>query len=175
MRCFIGIPLSDKVRQRLVKAQKAFSNIGRTNLVKPEHMHISLKFLGDVEPKMISKKLSSISFNSFSVSVKDISFFPKPDYIRVIHSPVDQGLTELTDLYKKIISSLNLRPDRFNPHVTLARVKFVKKASDIVSVCLTEKFELDFPVNLFNLYSSVLTPQGPIYEVVKSFSSKDNT
>jgi len=114
--------------------------------------------------------LSNIKFKPFKASLKDLSFFPKRDYIRVIHSPVAQGRADVMALYNNIVEALSVeKDDKFTPHATLARVNFVKSTNTLARACFSAKFEQDFNVDCFNLYSSKLTPKGPVYTIIRSF------
>ncbi len=59
---------------------------------------------------------------------------------------------------------------RFHSHATLARVKFIenkeKFKENIKKIRLEKK---EFGVDCFKLIKSVLTGEGPVYEVVKEF------
>ena len=173
MRCFIGVPLPENVKVRLLKAQQCFRGVdARMSLTAKDNFHVTLNFLDDVDniPK-IDESLKQIEFKPFKASLKDISFFPKREYIRVIHSPVNQGKQNLIELYNKIVEALVLKPDdRFSPHATLARVNFVKSTNTLSRACFNERFEEEFNVDSFNLYSSKLTPQGSFYKVLHSYS-----
>lgn len=176
MRCFIGIPLPERVRRTLVKAQDGFRHVdARMKLVKEPNLHITLHFLGSVDNvEKIDESLREVNFKSFKASLKDLSFFPKKSYIRVIHSPVNTGRQEVIELYDKVTEALSLDPeDRFTPHATLARVKFVKSTNALARACYDVRFEDSFTVDSFNLYDSDLTPKGPVYEVLSTYTPKD--
>jgi len=172
MRCFIGVPLPSEVSQRLIKAQDCFKKVdARMSLVKEDNLHVSLYFLGDVDNvDKIKDSLKDVEFKPFLASVKNISFFPKKGYIKVIHSPINKGVDSFSLLHKKVCESLNLSFDgHFNPHVTLARVKFVTSTNVLRRACFNERFEQDFEVSSFNLYQSKLSPKGPEYKVLGSY------
>lgn len=171
MRCFIGVPLPENVRTVLTNAQKCFRKVdARMNVVKNQNLHVTLNFLGSVDDlSKINEALSQVKFSPFDASLNGISFFPKKGYIRVIHSPIKQGKEELIDLYGKICVALGVNIDQFTPHVTLARVKFVKSTNTLTRACFNEKFEVKFKVNSFNLYSSSLNRDSPTYKVLKVF------
>lgn len=175
-RCFIGIPLPEQVKRALIKAQAGFKHVdARMKLVKKPNLHVTLRFLGDVDNlDKVDESLRGVVFSSFKASLKDLSFFPKKGYIRVIHSPVSVGKQAVVDLYNKITSELSLEPEkRFTPHATLARVKFVKSTNALARACYDVRFEELFTVDSFNLYESNLTRQGPVYEVINTYFPKD--
>jgi len=172
MRYFIGVPLPENVKARLLKAQQCFRSVdARMSLVTKDNFHVTLNFIGDIDNvAKIDESLKQIDFKPFKASLKDISFFPKREYIRVIHSPVNQGRQNLIELYNKIVEVLGLKSDeRFSPHVTMARVKFVRSTNALSRACFNERFEEEFNVDSFNLYSSKLTPQGSFYSILHSY------
>lgn len=175
MRCFIGIPLPKNVVDRLVKAEACFSKVdARMSIVRGSNMHVTLVFLDEVsDVSKITDSLSKVKFKPFKASVKDLSFFPKSGYIRVIHSPVNVGSKEVCSLYDSIIGALGIPcEERFSPHVTLSRVKFVKSTNELSRACFGVRFEEEFFVSSFNLYKSELTPDGSVYEVIASFKGE---
>ena len=174
MRCFIGVPLPENVRKTLVKAEDGFRNVdARMTLVEEQNLHVTLAFLDEVENvDKITELLGNVKFASFRASLKNLSFFPPHDYIRVIHAPVDKGRGQFISLYNQIIQALAINPEEgFTPHVTLARVKFVKSTNMLSRACYDIKFEEEFNVDSFNLYTSKLTPNGPVYTILKSFKA----
>ena len=63
------------------------------------------------------------------------------------------------------------RDTRFHPHLTLARIKFVKDKQDFMDkLNKIPVKELEFSVKSFKLIKSTLTPEGPVYEDVAEFS-----
>lgn len=53
----------------------------------------------------------------------------------------------------------------FHPHLTIARVKFIKNKQELIQNLKQIKIKpKTFKINNFKLYKSTLTPQGPVYE-----------
>ena len=140
-------------------------------MVKPEVMHVSLLFLGEVNPELIINRLTSVSFKQFTATVEGVAFFPNDKRPRVIYSPVIKGFEEFKSLHDLIIKALGLKPERFTPHATLARVKSIIDLKKLVSVSRCQVFKESFKVDHFNLYSSRLTPNGPVHAVLQSFNN----
>jgi len=175
MRCFIGIPLPNNVVSGLVKAEECFKKVdARMSIVRGANMHVTLVFLDEInDTAKIIESLSKVKFKQFKASVKDLSFFPKSGYIRVVHSPVNVGAKDVIALYDSIVGALGVaREEHFNPHVTLSRVKFVKSTNELSRACFGVKFEEEFVVSSFNLYKSELTHGGSVYEVIASFKGE---
>ena len=82
-------------------------------------------------------------------------------------------MAEIYELQQKIDSRLaDLFPkdDRFKPHITLARVKFIKDKVKFIRELKQIKIEKkEFSVSNFKLMKSTLTPEGPVYEDLAVF------
>ncbi len=164
MRLFIGVPLPEDVKDLLVSVQRKISMLdNRLTLVKRDNLHITLYFIGESDPSNINL---SINYKSFKATLNGISFFKHNNVIRVIYSPVISD--ELVTLHDLITKQLGVN-ESFIPHVTLARVKFVKDTRKLEDFCNKLNINTEFIIDKFNIYSSKLTPKGPIYKIIKSF------
>jgi len=62
---------------------------------------------------------------------------------------------------------------RFHPHLTLARIRFLDDKNGFMkSLGNIVPPKESFVVNSFKLIRSTLSPEGPLYDVVKSFSAQ---
>ena len=80
MRCFIAIDLDKKVKKEIERVQKIVGSHFRGKLVEPENLHITLKFLDDIDDMTIDavkERLSLIKFQSFDLVLKKITVFSK--------------------------------------------------------------------------------------------------
>ena len=135
MRIFIAIGL-DKEEYFKELQDKIKEHVKGTF---PKDFHCTLKFLGDVKENKIDKikgLLRNIKFESFKISLSGVGAFPNENYIRVIWIGLEPREI-IIDLQKNIdneLSKLKFQKDkRFEPHLTLTRVKFIKgKASALV-------------------------------------------
>ena len=94
MRCFIAIDIPTKLKKEIYVFQKTLPS--ELKLVKPENMHITLKFLGEVNEKEIVSKLKGIKIVPFESKTKEIGFFPKPNFARVIWLGLeDKGIIQI--------------------------------------------------------------------------------
>ena len=176
MRLFIAFDVSEEVKNHLLDLQKQLPKDSKLNLVK--EFHETLKFLGDVDEKKvdtIKALLSNVSFTQFTAKTSGIGVFPDEKLIRVVWVGLEPK-EEIIGLQQEIETALlDMFPKdtRFHPHLTLARVKFVKNKKDFMEKLnrLTIK-EIKFPVCSFKLIKSTLTPEGPVYKCVAEFSLK---
>ena len=173
MRCFVAINLPEEVKENVKKIVASIPENG-IKKVAPENLHLTLKFLGEIGERAIRKvenKLSEIKFNKFLVELKDIGFFPNRNFVRVVWVGVGEGREEIEELQKKIDEKLNelfKKEENFEPHLTIARVKFLKDKK-IIQKLEKIKFEDCFEVESFELMESILQKNGPRYKVIKSF------
>lgn len=178
-RTFIAIEASEEVRDSLSRVQSELEQTGADlNLVKPENIHLTLRFLGDVsESKVgtIANVLKDVTtIDHFQTQVNGLGVFPKPSFIRVIWAGVTKGSKKITYLRKKLDEELEeigfSQEDKdFTPHFTIARVNS-GKAKDKLNSIITEKSDKDWgTVNVLEiqLKKSELTPEGPIYTTLE--------
>lgn len=177
VRAFIAIPCPESVRNGITEIQNKIKDLGNLKPVEPENIHLTLKFLGEIDEGMvgkISEKLDSLSGTErFEISLKGLGVFPKPDYVRVIWIGIDKGADRIAELHNRIDSGLNpfgfQNDGNFNTHLTIARVKSIdnKALGDILSKNSATEFG-SFIADRIELMKSELTPKGPRYSVLHS-------
>ena len=176
MRLFIAFDVSEEVKNYLVDLQKQLPKDAKLNPVK--EFHLTLKFLGDMDDSKVDNikaLLSNVDFTQFTAKTSSLGIFPDEKTIRVVWVGLEPK-DKITAFQKEIESALaDLFPKdtRFHPHLTLARVKFVKDKKDFIDKIKKISIkEIEFPVNSFKLIKSNLTPEGSVYEDVAEFSLK---
>jgi len=184
LRTFIALELSPEIRQELSKIQKELKKSGAdAKWVKPENIHLTLKFLGNtpVDKIPLINNLLQETANqckSFDISISDLGVFPRIESPRVIWVDINQGKEELIKFAGEIENKLSdlgfIKEDRpFQTHVTLARIK-----SSLNRLNLAEKLKAINPpplsqrVDKITFFKSTLTPQGPVYEILKEITLK---
>lgn len=175
MRCFIAIDLPDEIKNELKRIQNLLSNASM-KLVEPDNLHLTLAFLGEVtdfEVNQIKETLKQIRQEKFIAHLGNIGVFPSESFIRVAWVALEPA-EKFKELNKKIILAIKqtLKVDeRFESHVTLARVKFIQDKKKFIEKL--EKIQvkhLEFKVDSFALKKSTLTRTGPVYEDIVKFS-----
>jgi len=170
MRVFISIDVPDKVKKELLKIQEKLPEFyGKKT--EPENLHLTLKFLGDVNNERLSeikKRLKQIKFKSFEAEIDRIGFF-SPKFIKIIWL----HMTNCDTLQKEIdesLSGLFEKEKRFMSHMTIERVKEVKDKKKFIEEMEKIKFPIiKFKVKTFRLKKSELTPEGPEYEIIEEY------
>lgn len=170
MRLFVAIDIPKEISQELRELQRKFKGLAKIKMVSS--FHLTLKFLGDVEENKvdeIKKRLKEISFESFDLVLEDVGVFPNENNMKVIW--VGALSKEVNDLQGKIedkLSNLFPRDERFQSHLTIGRVKFIKKLDEFKEK-LKMKYSNSFKVENFKLIKSVLTKDGAKYTVLEVF------
>lgn len=175
IRLFIALPIPQEIRPFL---HRIGSSLPYAKPVPEEQIHLTLRFIGDVEGSQfidIKQSLSSVTAASFRMSIQGVGHFPPRGKPRVIWAGA-QPAKKIQSLKKKIDTCLRtckLDPDKrkFFPHVTLARLKDtpVKRVSEFLAGNAFLHFD-EFEANCFQLYSSKLTPKGAIHTLEASYS-----
>ena len=167
-RLFVALELPEQVRLRL---QILSSGVPGANWVRPESLHLTLRFVGEVDSgwgQDIDTALAGISAPGFDLSLAGVGCWESKGRASALWVGVDKN-PALTHLQAKIESALvrlGLEPEprKFAPHVTLARLKDAPAAR--VGAFLSDHalFRLpSFEVEQFVLFSSFLSRSGAIY------------
>ena len=171
MRAFIAIETSEELREEMVKLQKQLGIEG-VKLVEKENLHLTMHFLGEIDENMkekVMQAMNKINSKKFEMSCKGVGAFPSKNYMRVIW--VAAEAPELKQIYEQLgeeLAKLGFKKEDFSPHITLARVKFLKDKTRLAEF-LEENAETeigDCAVDRVLLKKSTLTPKGPVYESV---------
>lgn len=177
-RGFIAIDI--EAFSKLVEFEKEIKETGANiKLVKPENIHITLKFLGDTEETLIDEierimKEAVKEIDPFNIQLKGTGVFPNQNYIKVIWIGINQGDQIGTIAYKidEQLSKLGFKKEKrgFSSHLTIARVKTAKNKDKLLEII--EKYkDVEFTgiirVGLIKLKKSDLTPKGPIYTTLR--------
>ncbi|MBI2208339.1 RNA 2',3'-cyclic phosphodiesterase [Candidatus Woesearchaeota archaeon] len=176
MRLFIAFDVPDDVKEYMARIQGIIGdNLAEIRWVKKEQMHLTLKFLGEVQPNAADKikdELRKIRFDSFTVYLNSIGVFPNENYIRVVWVGLEPE-DKIIGLQRSIDENLKeffKKEKDFKAHITLGRVKYVKNKEQFLSKLKGIKVEKkNFRVDKFKLMKSTLTMQGPLYEAVEEF------
>ena len=168
-RLFVAIDLPESTRQLLAALDPRVRGVHWTD---PAQMHLTLSFLGDVPDESDSalrEKLGVIEFGAFFLPIVGVGTFSAKGAPKIIWIGVGKAHPHLFQIHKRVQEAAlaagldpELRP--WHPHVTLARCRDVSAQS--LRKFLQSNAEFDaglIHVEDFHLYSSNLTPAGPIH------------
>lgn len=168
-RLFVAIDLPEAITSSLLALNR---NLPGVRWLRPEQIHLTVSFLGDVGPiaeATLREKLTVVQFSAFFLPVIGLGTFPSKAKPNVIWAGVGRGHPQLYRLYKRVQEAAlaaDLDPDlrAWHPHITFARCGGVSAES--VRPFLREHAEFDaglVRVESFALYSSIPGPHGSAY------------
>ena len=178
MRAFIAINLPKEIKEKIAQLKENFTQCDLAfKWVRPENVHLTLKFLGNIDEEQIIKIKEAISkvsgrFVAFEIRFNDFGFFPNKRKPRVffVSTTSEELLKNIAVKLEEELEALGFEKEgRFKSHITLARIKNSKNIA-----CLKEKVKnihlnKKLPINEITLYKSTLTKEGPVYkEIFKS-------
>jgi len=171
VRAFVALELSSEIRDALKTAQeKLRSGRARLTFVDPGIIHITVKFLGDVEDKklpLVMKALKEIPFIPFPVSAGPVSVNSRHNPRTIWSSVNDRGKAgELSSLVDAALSPLGFAREirKFTPHATVARIKSFDISLFPLLDQIKEKTYGECMIRGLKLKKSTLMPTGPVYE-----------
>lgn len=186
IRSFFAFDIEDqKIIRKLSEVQGMLANTGADlKLVKSQNIHLTIRFLGEIQPPMVDdiyKEMKELSFSPFRVYLEGLGAFPKINYPRVVWVGIKKGANELKDVFEQLeprLRGLGFKPDTkgFSPHLTIARVRTGRNKSGLAELILKlEDYELGtIKVECLKLKKSYLTPRGPIYTNLREVCGKQN-
>ena len=188
MRTFIAIELPKEIKDYLGRLQEQLRSSGAdVKWVEPQNIHLTLKFLGEIDDKKLAKITQIVEDiakkkNSFYMHLASIGAFPKINFPRVIWVGIDKGDSETKEITKELDQDLKKigipKEDRpFSSHITIGRTKSGLNRERLVMNLNNLGIDFgketqEFLVTKITLFKSTLTPKGPIYEVLKEANLK---
>ena len=168
------IPLLEGLRRQLAHEK-------RINWVKPEHIHLTLKFIGNTPNEDVPKIIEAVgemlqNHKSFTMDFNRTGIFGSRYAPRVLWLGMQNTPQELYDLEEDTLSTfdkLGYLCDRQNfvPHITLGRIKELceKQYFQKIVAATEQKSYIRQDVNEIILFQSILRPEGAFYKEIKRF------
>ena len=178
MRLFVAVDLDDAARAAIAAEQKrvaAALGDARSSVkwVRPDHMHLTLAFLGEVSdaqaPAIVDAVSRPVARPPFGITFQGLGVFPNHGGPRALWVGITDGAAELSDLQREIAgrvtdagSALESRP--FHPHLTLGRWR-QSRPSDRRRVMAASRPDAiaRVAVPMATLYQSRISSAGPTY------------
>lgn len=177
LRAFIAIEISSEVRSRARQLITRLSGTeAKVTWVKPHLIHLTLKFLGDVDlldipPVSAAVTAAVADVPPFEIEVHGAGAFPSAARPRTIWLGVNQGQQEMVELHDRVeraLSGMGFRREqrRFRPHLTIGRVRGAQALGELGELVSQHA---DFSggissVDELVVMSSELEREGPVYE-----------
>ncbi len=186
-RLFLAADLSIPAVERLVRAQEELGKYFRNQNVKvrwvdPTNIHVTLKFIGEQDEAIIPmvcdqvRQLARPLF-PFDVECKGFDAFPNVETARILWAGLDAKGAEVMGLLNQALDNelaeLGIEADdrEFKAHVTLGRIKSETPVDvSAVQAQLSEESFGSSYIRDIALFESVLTSDGPEYNVIERFA-----
>jgi len=179
MRLFIGLKLDSSTVAAVDRALQPFRKMPTPiHWVKPENMHLTIKFIGETEEttaSAVKETLADLDHRTapFDLTIRGFGTFGRDNDVRVFWAGIAENaaLAELARTIEHGLEKIGIPPETrpFTPHLTLGRNKthhnfrplLLKIRETDPAVIASET------IRGFQLFKSDLAPQGPTYTVIK--------
>lgn len=176
LRAFIAIELSNDVQASLRQAGGELENSlasGTVRWVKPENIHLTLRFLGNVRESKLTEIYGGLdqitgTEKPFSLQLDLLGCFPNPKKPRVIWIGLNGDVEQLDSLQNSVGLKLHRlgweeEKRKYHPHLTLGRVKDVRKVLEADLPWGRVLVEGLIEVKAIHLIESQLLASGAVY------------
>ena len=181
MRVFVAIDVGDAVRREVTRVittlsgkLEAAKTPPKVAWVKPAALHVTIKFIGEVEQPEVERLQALIAppieMAPFELTWRGIGTFPSPKHPRALWLGVINGAAPLADLEAEVsrrlagAQAVELDERAFLPHLTLGRVKMSGEGVDWPKVLKSAEVKhVTSVVDRVTLYRSQLSQHGPNY------------
>ncbi len=179
-RTFVAVEIPTDVSEQAVRLVTRLNRTSaKVTWVESENLHVTLKFLGEVEATFIPdvcKAVRAVVANQsgFELELGGVGAFPNTSRPRTIWLGVTKGLDEMIALHDAVneaLANLGFRGEnrRFVPHLTIGRVKQPSGTFAELSELITKHEDFvagKLPVDEVAIVSSKLEREGPIYTIL---------
>jgi 2'-5' RNA ligase len=178
MRLFVAVDLDDTARTAIAAEQKrvaAAMGDARSSVtwVKPDRMHLTLVFLGEVSdahaPAIVDSVSRPVAMTAFSITFQGLGVFPSHGGPRALWVGITDGGADLSELQREIARRVTdagvvLDARTFHPHLTLGRWR-QSRPSDRRRILSASRPDVvaRVAVPAATLYQSRISSAGPTY------------
>ena len=179
---FIAIPVPEAVKDQIQAAQGEYRDAlgdGHVRWTRREQFHLTLKFLGDVDPERLEALAEALRracdlFAPLHLRGQRMGFFPDARSPRVIWVGVQDDRQTLASLQSAVESAMaeftreeSKERERFTGHVTLGRMKGLTRV-DVDKLAglargMADRFFGEWTADKIELIRSALSSQGAHY------------
>lgn len=175
VRTFICIEIPESIKERIDGLQRTLGEIdAQVSWTKPSNIHLTLKFLGDVEVSRIERvgdavERAATGISPFEVEVSGAGCFPSPRSPRVLWVGLSVVPEPLKQLYASIEDELARdgfprEKRKFSPHLTIGRIRTPHNSTLVAEPLIATGFTPEtFDATGVIVMRSDLKPTGSIY------------
>jgi 2'-5' RNA ligase len=180
MRLFVALDLAEDVHSNLLNLVRELRPTGADlRWVRPEGLHLTLKFIGEVPEEKrgpIEEALRAVSSpEPVELHFSGLGYFPNPRRPRVFWVGIEASanLAPLAAAVEAALAPLGIKPEKraFVPHLTLGRFKTsngLPRLQEKIAALPATEFGRQ-QTHVFHLYQSRLSPQGAQYTKLAEF------
>ena len=179
MRCFVAIELSGEVRGACgALIAELRPETPKVRWVPPENIHLTLRFLGDIEDSVGERVMERVAaaaadLSPMTLTARGLGCFPNPRKPSVVwlgvHTAGD-GLARLQQAAEEAAREAGLAAEKraFKPHLTLGRIRQPGRPVPMADLAKQyEEYEAGaWTVRDVALFASELHPAGARYHRV---------
>ena len=180
MRVFVAVDVGDAVRREAARVASALQikleaakTPPKVVWVKPAALHVTIRFLGEVEPAEVERitplLAPPIPLAPFDVQWRGIGTFPNNRNPRALWLGVTNGAAQLAAVEAEISrrlagAAVELADRALLPHLTLGRVKMAGAGIDWPKILQSAEVKnATSVIDRVTLYQSTLSQYGPHY------------
>lgn len=178
-RLFVAVPIPRVIQTAIAGIQEELAAFALPfRWVDPDLTHITLKFLGDTNPRQLRDLASQLDWAAgrsepMKLTTAGVGAFPNSRRPRIVWLGMDGEtlqLERLADDVDEVAVELGYEGERrrFRPHITIGRLRRGYDPTDEFELAARELTlrPQQLEVDRIQLYRSVLGPHGPNYSVV---------
>ena len=176
MRAFVAVFPPPELREEALARARRLSLRGRVRWSKPENVHLTLKFLGDVREEILDGLCAAVEevcghHTTFDAGLAGFGAFPSARRAQVLWAGIGIGFDGLRSLaadLDAVLAPLGFEREKrpYTPHLTLGRARGQPASFEPRS----EEYIGEFRVRRVELTESTLTPEGAVYRTVRAFA-----
>src|SRR5438128_7706789 len=179
MQLFVALEVPAEVRENLASLLQSFRAVSpQIRWVRPENLHVTLKFIGEVPQTKLAEIRSALasvrSAQSVTLDFRGLGFFPNEKKPRVFWAGIaaSSNLKTLAADIEGAMEKCGIAREKrdFSPHLTLARLE--RPLPEALRKAIAENARREFgPLRTgeFHLVQSKLKPSGAEYTTLKTF------
>ncbi|MEW6347943.1 MAG: RNA 2',3'-cyclic phosphodiesterase [Thermodesulfobacteriota bacterium] len=183
MRSFVAVELDEAARSFLAATIGKLRPVGtEVKWVRPEGIHLTLKFLGNVKTAALPEITHALEQamagrKAFEIGIQSVGAFPSLSRPRVFWAGVVDPAAALGPLAAAVEDALEplgfpREPRPFRPHLTLGRVRSDRRPPTELAITVATMRDLkgpSFHARDAVLFQSILQPSGAQYVALSRF------
>jgi len=182
IRTFIALEIPEEIKEEIISLRdKNYTRKENEKWEQKDKLHLTLKFLGDTDEKIINKIASGIS--NFVADQKQIELlftgfgiFKRDGQPKVFWAGFEenQNLVNLALGINEVCSGLGFQKEvrKLKPHLTLLRIRGHENLDQLYNLTKLNVEKKKYISDTITFYKSILKPSGSEYSVIKKFYLK---